>query len=1710
MNNYPYLKDTEFLKTVNEYHNKEQLIKITVLNWREQPLQDITGNVLDGNINLDGSSAMRRTANITLLAEDSNNDLTNINNIISINKKIEVLIGFTNTFGKYENYPVIWFPQGIFLIVGANISRDISGAKISLTLHDKMALLNGECGGVIPAAVNFHEIEETDVYGNVTVSQPTIVQIIQELVNHFGGEQLGKIIIKDLQPKVKQVLKWNGTQPLYICKDNNYGIALADTSIYNLYKEVYASLQYYYYKDENPKLSQHQLKEKARTRFDNWINTNISTAKNTEIKALINFINKIKTLQESLSKQKQELDQWTEKSKELETQLKKRDTSLIAEVRESLAELASGVKTIQKNVCEQQTLSKIFKKENESYSNYVCSKKELRRMGEVKNVIEQLGVMQGYLTKIKRLYSKIEIAMKNYNNFITGNSGVVVDDGFKYNVSWIGADGRKNAIRIISPDVYQELSPESLNKKNYYVFDYAELLGTLLSFPFPNKDNNNNFQIRGDNYTTFFEDNANYIKPILNTSQYAFSFPYQKTPIYISIQSKNKTPVLTTGKKTTNNKIYNKKLGHYNIYTLSLGSFEIEGISDQLKKYPYYFWFAEFLKIRHYLVNGKNKITYMPQKFKKQLIEIEKDIDQELRGLYHIGGSVSEPTIAGPALGRLLSYFSEWCNIVKEFLNEIKDASQIIVDSFKEAQQSLRDSTEFSFKYQNKWLPPLTTSLYDKIIQLAELNDTQNLSKYFSDADLKILIEKLNKQLKTTDKTVLINEDIKNFIKRRNADLKNLPEDAILSIYRMSYNSFLSEKNKQLNSLIEALPYQLVNKQLNQTIYFRIQAKKIYENIKDCFEKHSILLQNLFEIKQNENLYVWLNESERKNKKDICLFDKFKNIVNYFYYYIISLYKYSTSIQKSSERVSIRTNISKLYEIPKTTIKESIFESWEDSQTIKNNHSTIKETLQNIKNIQKIKQTYYNSILKLTLKKIQNWIILNSTGSTTQNIKSIVQYTQTTLYLNKLADKLKRINQQLLLTEKNVPEISKSFFKTINIINQNSLISNKQSLQTLNNVLNSLSEISPTVELNELKKENDIQNVLTDFLQRLSLLKQERDKVLKAQFREKIKTKKTLLNSSEQLKVYQNIIDNYKTYNAEEDIGYELVDFIYPGSLTANAGETVVSVLDKIKNTLGNYEYYYDINGYFIFQEIKNYLNKSYSTYILNSDNSPSYDYNLVSGKNVYDFSSGEIIQSYQNSPQYQNIKNDFIVWGERKTTNGQKIPIRYHLAIDYQPSAETYYCFECPNGYTINNQYQQKADLPITGQRNVYYYVQNENQFYEWTTPLDKTYKDASNNQIDYNSSFAGYKKCIPPSQVIFITSYDSFVYNYKKRTFSTEEIIDGQYHSLFYDANYDRYYKIRTNPTSQENLFILQKYPSIKTCYIVTQKDLTKKIFEEGVYYYCPTTDTIYTGNNNISKKAIKTSLQPIKTKDYRMELLLQGISSKRMGLNANDYYNELEIEWPKLYGIFPKNASSKTGTYKVNSTNLSNIDYFLDLLSSTDLIAKYGIPNIGKRTQIISNNNINCVFEPVCEDLFYLDKNAPVNQNQSVLEQKKEALQLKEKRSQYRKTYKQWLQKNELFQQSSLIEVDHQIYKNFVNGGTARSAYEEIRTALYQYITYNEMVSLTALPIYYLQPNVLVTIDDENTHIKGSYMIKSLSLPLGSGGAMNLSCVKALTRI
>lgn len=157
MQSYNYLKDASFLKLLDQTINKFYWVKIEVLDLDERPIQSIEGRIMPGStISIDGDSAVRRTCSLTFVADEEENDLENLDNLLSINKKIKVYTGIKNDIdNRYDD--IIWFKQGIFVITQPSINHNSGGCTITLSCKDKMCLLNGECGGSFPTSVTFHE-----------------------------------------------------------------------------------------------------------------------------------------------------------------------------------------------------------------------------------------------------------------------------------------------------------------------------------------------------------------------------------------------------------------------------------------------------------------------------------------------------------------------------------------------------------------------------------------------------------------------------------------------------------------------------------------------------------------------------------------------------------------------------------------------------------------------------------------------------------------------------------------------------------------------------------------------------------------------------------------------------------------------------------------------------------------------------------------------------------------------------------------------------------------------------------------------------------------------------------------------------------------------------------------------------------------------------------------------------------------------------------------------------------------------------------------------------------------------------------------------------------------------------------------------------------------------------------------------------------------
>lgn len=122
--------------------------------------------------------------------------------------------------------------------------------------------------------------------------------------------------------------------------------------------------------------------------------------------------------------------------------------------------------------------------------------------------------------------------------------------------------------------------------------------------------------------------------------------------------------------------------------------------------------------------------------------------------------------------------------------------------------------------------------------------------------------------------------------------------------------------------------------------------------------------------------------------------------------------------------------------------------------------------------------------------------------------------------------------------------------------------------------------------------------------------------------------------------------------------GYHNTDLVYAGELTANLGEAITSVLDKIKTMLVNYEYFYNTDGQFVFQKkpskVSLEFDKNSIQYIL-----PEQDW----FKDYWNFEGSELITQIGTTTPINNIKNDYTVWG---MSGNKNIHMRY--AVNQKP----------------------------------------------------------------------------------------------------------------------------------------------------------------------------------------------------------------------------------------------------------------------------------------------------------------------------------------------------------------------------------------------------------------------------------------------------------
>jgi hypothetical protein len=125
--------------------------------------------------------------------------------------------------------------------------------------------------------------------------------------------------------------------------------------------------------------------------------------------------------------------------------------------------------------------------------------------------------------------------------------------------------------------------------------------------------------------------------------------------------------------------------------------------------------------------------------------------------------------------------------------------------------------------------------------------------------------------------------------------------------------------------------------------------------------------------------------------------------------------------------------------------------------------------------------------------------------------------------------------------------------------------------------------------------------------------------------------------------------------NPGQTAGYDVTELTYPrngeeSGLITSVGDSVTSVLDKIVDFLGNYEYFFDVEGNFIFQKKDKWIDTNWNANDFDTV-SMGNDYTLLSyPPTTWLFEGNDLVVSFNNSPNIGNIKNDYAIWGERNS----------------------------------------------------------------------------------------------------------------------------------------------------------------------------------------------------------------------------------------------------------------------------------------------------------------------------------------------------------------------------------------------------------------------------------------------------------------------------
>lgn len=561
--------------------------------------------------------------------------------------------------------------------------------------------------------------------------------------------------------------------------------------------------------------------------------------------------------------------------------------------------------------------------------------------------------------------------------------------------------------------------------------------------------------------------------------------------------------------------------------------------------------------------------------------------------------------------------------------------------------------------------------------------------------------------------------------------------------------------------------------------------------------------------------------------------------------------------------------------------------------------------------------------------------------------------------------------------------------------------------------------------------------------------------------------------------------DSYYTVMKAEygsSVGYKITELTYSGDLIAQVGSPVTTaVLDKIVSMLGDFEYFYDLQGRFIFQRKKTYINTSWNNIRSDSENKQVYVESAVYTSEVtYSFENSSLITSFQNSPDFDNLRNDYSIWGTKTTVSGNEIPVHLRYALDKKPIRYINYEGDI---YSTNEDNELFIGQIQCDWRELIYQMASD--YMKHNRDDDFTIQVGKNNPDYYPDGYTGYEV------------YYTDIYSFWRELYNPD-----------YESTYSICYVTKSN-------------------YEQAMKD--KKI--EYYWYdqctdktaYIPKNDYFYKDAYGIFQKVHSMTAEKLKNNSSYYYTLIK-CDETMPYVNNRDYYTKSEGDYVTLKNYKDLGTSINNIGWNINVIKLpQQLNFWFDFLDTEGELDQYSVRNIGTRPKAENDSDVKAIyFRDIPTILFLgiedtkaqLKRDLKINYvNYGLTKPQVEAMSDKQledyiiENNLISKLIAK--QKNEM-PGYAFIQLPDYLENLFTISTQGKCAKDSLDSWLYKYTYCTETVSLTSIPIYYLEPNTRVYIHDNNSGIDGEYIVDRISLPLQYSGTMNISATKAAERI